>query len=312
MSHTSLMKNFLRVAALGFCFVVAQAFAGTGPSIVETSTKADDDIPAWGFEFDLHGSYVGDGDIKRGSRRIEDFDELNALARFVILPRTPIGLLRIGAEYEIFDFGFGDGLQVPDRLQSIAAIIGLDTKFSDNFLVRFEAKPGVYYTDHADSKDWNIPFILGGTYLYSSDFQWIFGVSVDLGRQYPVLPGGGFRWRFAPQWVLNAAAPTPRLEYELTRNFMIFAGADLRGKAVRVDENFVGDLPRPEKLNNAVLSYLEIRTGLGVQWKIGDTCKLTVDGGYLPYREFDYHRADVRYKADGGSIYGGVTFGAKF
>jgi hypothetical protein len=208
--------------------------------------------------------------------------------------------------------GIPSGPWIPDRLQSIAAIIGLDTKLSDSLLIRFEAKPGVYYTEDIDGRDFNVPFILGGTYLYSSDLQFVFGVGVDLEREYPVIPGGGIRWRFAPKWVLNAVAPTPRLEYEMSRNLMIYAGGDLRGKTVRVDQGFVGGFGNVEALDNGVLTYTEIRTGVGVMWKIGDTCKLSVEGGYVPYREFDYHRTDVRYKIDGGAPYGAVTFSASF
>ena len=303
--------------------------------MIETS-QADEQVDGLGFEFELHGAFIGEADVKRrdGSinreRRVEDFHEVNASARLLILPRTPIGILRLGAEYEIFDFGGGTqtiapmpgvfpdpigipfGPWIPDRLQSIAGIIGLDTKFSDSFLIRFEARPGFYYTDHVDGRDFNVPFILGGTYLYSSDLQFVFGVGVDIEREFPVIPGGGIRWRFAPQWVLNATMPTPRLEYELSSNFMIYAGGDLRGETVRVDQGFIGDFKSIAALDNGILSYTEIRTGVGVMWKIGATSKLSVEGGYVPYREFDYHRAGVRYQSDGGAPYGAVTFSAKF
>jgi hypothetical protein len=330
------MKQTLSLLAFVFCFVAAQpSFAGK--SMIETSS-ADEQVDGLEFEFELHGAYIGAGDVKRRDKftgrefSVEDFHEVNALARLLILPRTPIGILRLGAEYEIFDFGGGSqifssgappnvtplplfipsGPWIPDRLQSIAGIIGLDTKLSDSLLIRFEAKPGVYYTDHIDGRDFNVPFVLGGTYLYSSDLQFVFGIGVDLEREYPVLPGGGIRWRFAPQWVLNATLPAPRLEYELSRNFMIYAGGDLRSKTVRIDQGFVGDLGNVDALDNGVLSYTEIRTGVGVMWKIGETSKLSVEGGYVPYREFDYHRADVRYKSDGGAPYGAITFSAKF
>ena len=59
--------------------------------------------------------------------------------------------------------------------------------------------------------------------------------------EYPVLPGGGVRWKFAPQWVLNATVPTPRLEYEVNRNLTIYAGAEVRSKNFRVGNDFVGD-----------------------------------------------------------------------
>jgi hypothetical protein len=303
------MKNFLRLLGLGFFCLALESFAGP----LQTSSVADEEaIAPLGFEFDVQGTYIGEGDVERGSREIDNFDEFQGLARFLILPRTPVGILRLGAEYEIYEFGIVDGLQVPDRLQSIAAIVGLDTKFSDSFLIRFEARPGFYSGDEIEGQDFNVPIILGGTYLYSSTLQFVFGVGVDYESEYPVIPGGGVRWKFAPQWVLNATLPTPRLEYELNRSLTLYAGADLKSKNFRVDDDFAGDAREPANLNNAMLRYSEIRTGIGAVFKIGDTCKLTVEGGYLPYREFDYYRADIRYKADGGAPYGSISFNAKF
>ncbi|MBA2271973.1 MAG: hypothetical protein H0W20_15460 [Chthoniobacterales bacterium] len=301
------MKNLLRLLGFGFCFLAAHTFAGMVEAPASTS-----DIDPLGFEFDVQGTYVGEGDVERGSRRIDDFDEFQGLARFLILPRTPVGILRLGAEYEIYDFDIAEGLQVPDRLQSIAAIIGLDTKLSDSFLIRFEAKPGFYSADDIEGRDFNAPFILGGTYLYSSTLQFVFGVGVDYEGEFPVIPGGGIRWKFAPQWVLNAVVPTPRLEYEMSRNLTLYVGADLKSKNFRVDDDFVGDAREPANLNNAMLRYTEIRTGIGAIMKLGETCKIALEGGYLPYREFDYYRADIRYKADGGAPYGSISLSTKF
>lgn len=300
------MKKLLRLLSVVCCSLATHSYA----EMLETSSGNDND-PV-GFEIDLQGSYTGEGDIKRGSRRIENFDAANFLARLLILPRTPIGILRLGAEYEIYEFGIAEFQQVPDRLQSIAAVIGLDTKFSDEFLVRFEAKPGFYSADSIEGKDFNVPFILGGTYLYSSTLQFVFGIGVDLESQYPALPGGGVRWKFAPQWVLNAVLPQPRLEYEINRNLLLYVGGELRAKTFRVDDDFIGDITEPGNLNNAILAYREVRAGGGLVWKLGQSCKLSAEGGFVAYRQFDYHRADIRYKSDGGAPYGAVTFHCSF
>ena len=111
---------------------------------------------------------------------------------------------------------------------------------------------------------------------------------------------------------LERTVPTPRLEYAVNRSLTLYAGADLRGKNFRVDDAFVGDASEPGNLNNAILTYFQIRTGAGLFWKIGETCVITVEGGYVPYREFDYHRADIRYKSDGGAPYGAFSFHAAF
>ena len=322
------MKTSIRLFLLCLCFVAAHAFGGPS-SNYSTSTSqaaASDSEGIFPFELDLEYAYIGDSDVERDFRRVRGFGENYGLARFIYRPRTPVGYLRLGAAYERYDFGFpefgfvarGPGdiplvgrTQLPDTLHSINAIIGLDTKFSDSLLFRIEAQPGLYGGEDLDMDTFNVPVIIGASYVVSPDFQIIFGASVNYERKYPVFPGGGIRWRFASNWVLNAAMPTPRLEFEATRNLTVFAGADLRGTTVRVDENF-GEGRGDARLNHAILSYSEVRTGGGLAWKITPDFRLSVEGGYVPYREFDYHRADVRYKHDKGAPYGAIGLHAAF
>jgi hypothetical protein len=301
------MKKSLRLVGVYLGLVATHSFA----EMVEVPVDDGTSDPV-AIEADFFSSYVSGLDVERGSIRVTDFDEANALARILILPRTKVGILRLGAEYEIYDFDLPEGLQVPNRLQSLALIIGLDTKFSDELLVRFEAKPGLYSGDDFQRRDLNVPFILGGTYLYSSSLQFVFGVGVDFEGEFPVLPGGGVRWKFAPQWVLNATLPTPRLEYEINRQFMLYAGGELRSKNFRVDDDFVGDPVNPARLNNAIVNYTEVRVGGGFVWRIGESCKLSAEAGFQPYRQFDYHRTNVRYHTDGGAPYAALGFHGSF
>lgn len=301
------MKTALPFASLCLCLAAGPLFAAWQEPV---SSEPSDPIA---YEFDVQAAYIGDGDVERGLREINDFDETNTLIRFLVLPSTKVGILRLGAEWERYDFGIPGRARLPDVLQSVSIIVGLDTKFSDSLLFRIEAHPGYFGTDFDDfeSEDFNSPFIAGGTYLYSSTLQFVFGVGVDIEGRYPVLPGGGLRWRFAPRWVLNAVLPTPRLEFELNRNMTLYGGLEVRSKTFRVGENFGSARGQP-RLDSAVLSYTEVRTGAGFEWKLSDTCRVTAEGGYLPYRTFDYHRADSRYESESGAPYAMVSFHAGF
>jgi hypothetical protein len=268
------------------------------------------------FEFDVEGTYVGDGDIERGERGdmvIRDFDEAQARARFLLTPMTKIGILRLGVQTERYAFSFGSNAPIPDDLHSTNLILGLDTKFSDSFLIRFEMQPGFYGIDWDDfGRDtFNVPFILGGTYIFSSGVQFVFGVGVDAWRSNVVLPGGGVRWKFAPEWTLNAVVPTPRLEYEPNSNMVFFAGADIRSTSYRVEKNF-GTLRGNTALNHASITYNELRVGGGLDWKLSTAIKLSIEGGYIPYRNFDFHRTQVRYHQDGGAPYVRLGFHAAY
>jgi opacity protein-like surface antigen len=312
----------MRIAA----FTVALCLALTGGQsfavTVETfSTKSKnvalvESQSSFPFEFDVEATFVGDGDVERGERGdmvIRDFHETQGLIRFVLTPMTKIGILRLGLQTERYSFSFGETAPIPDDLHSTALIIGLDTQLSDSFLIRIEAQPGFYGTDFDDfGRDtFNVPFLIGGTYIYSSNLQFVFGVGFDALRQTPLLPGGGVRWKFAPQWTLNAVVPTPRLEYEPNSNLLFFAGADVRLASYRVEKNF-GTLRGDTSLNHASVSYEELRLGGGLEWKLTTAIKLAFEGGYIPFRNFDFHRTEVRYHQDGGAPYFRLGFHAAF
>lgn len=313
------MKTLIRLAALCLLLTAANVFA-VQVETYSTSSKSvalvESEESPFSFEFDIEGTYVGDGDIERGERGdmvIRDFDEAQARVRLLLLPMTKIGILRLGVQTERYAFSFGSTAPIPDDLHSTNLIIGLDTKFSDSFLIRFEMQPGFYGVDWDDfGRDtFNVPFILGGTYIFSSGVQVVFGVGVDAWRSNVVLPGGGVRWKFAPQWTLNAVVPTPRLEYEPNSNLVFFAGADIRSTSYRVEKNF-GTLRGNTALNHASITYNELRVGGGLDWKLSTAIKLSVEGGFIPYRNFDFHRTQVRYHQDGGVPYLRLGFHAAY
>jgi hypothetical protein len=283
--------------ALGVVFVCAAA------------TAFAQSVP---LEYSAEQTFVGQASVTRGSNRVVDFDETDTVVEFVFTPRIKLGVLRLGAQYERFGFGFGQGARLPNTLQATNAIVGLDTQFSDSILARFEAHPGIY-SDRFENAGaaFNVPFEIGGTYIFNPDFQLVLGVGVDLDRKYPVLPGGGVRWKFASKWVLNAVLPTPRLEFNYSKSVTAYLGATLKETNFRVGDDF-GTFRRNHRLNDAVLTYTEVRTGAGVDWKVAPAITLTVEAGYQPYRSFDFYRADIRYHEDGGAPYGMIGLHGAF
>jgi hypothetical protein len=264
-------------------------------------------------EYIAEETYVGSGDVERNSRKsVRDFDEHDSILHLVFTPRIKPGVLRLGLEWERFSFGIPDGAPLPDTLHAVNLVIGLDTQLSDSILIRVEAQPGVYNTGFDDlSDDFNAPFVAGGSYIFSPNLQLVLGVSVDIERKYPVLPAGGIRWKMAPQWVLNAVLPTPRLEFEMNNGLTLYAGANLKQANYRVDDHF-GDNAGNAGLNHAVITYTEVRTGAGIDWKISPVVTLTGEVGYQPYREFDFYRAHIRYHQDGGAPYGMISLHGAF
>jgi hypothetical protein len=266
------------------------------------------------FEYTAEDTYVGGGDVQRGpNKSVRDFDENDSIVHLVFTPRTKLGVLRFGAEWERFSFGLPDHAALPDTLQSVSLVTGLDMQFSDSIIVRVEGQPGVYDTEF-DNLGWdsfNFPFLIGGTYIYSPNLQLVLGVSVDIERKYPVLPAAGIRWKIAAQWLLDAVLPTPRLQFEISRDVSLYVGANVKQTSYRVDDDF-GNANGIPRLNHAILTYSEVRTGGGFDWKISPIVTFTGEVGYQPYRNFDFYRADVRYHQDGGAPYGMISLHGAF
>jgi len=315
------MKTLFRLAALCLALVASKSLAvdvevHSNSASSKNVALVESESP-FSFEFHAEGTYVGGGDVLRnrgsGDLHINDFDESDALVRFILTPRVKIGILRLGVQHERYSFGFGRNGALPDVLESSNLIIGLDTEFSDSFLIRLEAQPGYYGTDFDDygQDTFNVPVVIGGTYIFSSNFQLIFGIGIDALRKNPVLPGGGIRWKFAPQWTLNAVVPTPRLEFELNSSLMFYGGADIRATSYRMDKQF-GTMRGDSSLNHAALTYEEVRLGGGFDWKLSSSIKFSAEGGFIPYRSFDFHRTEVRYHQDGGAPYAMFALHAAF
>src|SRR5438046_8969176 len=188
-------------------------FVGTGRS------QESNGFWALSGEFSADVSYVGEGDVERGGKHVNDFDEIDSDIRLVLTPRMKLGVLRLGAEWERFSFGFRDGGALPNTLQSFSTIIGLDTQLSDSILIRAQMQPGLYNSGlgHLFWDNFNMPFVIGGTYIFSPNFQLILGVSVVVERNYPVIPAVGLRWQLGPQWLFDAGLATPPVRYRLSR-----------------------------------------------------------------------------------------------
>ena len=257
-------------------------------------------------EFEATYSFVGKERVERASRSTT-FDENEFQTHLVLTPKASFGFVRLGVQWERYSFSLGHRSPLPNTLQSITLIAGVDLTIKDSIILRLEAQPGFYgtFTDELSTRQLEGAFHhRRHFYIYSADLQLIAGVSVDVDRKYPVLLVVGVRWKFAPKLVLNAVLPTPRLEYELNKSLTLYAGAELKEETYRVGGEFGNYHDHDRSLNHALLTYSEIRVGGGFSYKLSEGLTLSAEGGAQPYREFDFSRADARYRSDGTSAYG--------
>ena len=100
---------------------------------------------------------------------------------------------------------------LPSKLQTTAIVAGADLQLGDAWIARIELEPGFYGGSSAlRARFFDMPITVGASYFVSADLQLVAGVSIDPQRNYPVLPGAGFRYKLSTDWVLNFAAPLHR------------------------------------------------------------------------------------------------------
>ncbi len=166
-----------------------------------------------------------------------------------------------------------------------------------------QARPGLY-SDFRDISwsDFNVPILIGGEYLMNKNFTWIFGLSLDFQREFPVIPGLGFNWKFAEGWTLEFIAPKPRVVWKISDQLSAYVFGEYRGGSFRVSETFGSGYGKPE-LNNTVINLREFNAGLGGELRLSNNTSGFAEAGVTIARLWLYNRAGLQYASDPGPFF---------
>lgn len=275
------------IAAFAGTATISTAENGKGAQPVTCETDPLDTIMVttdYGFHQDLKR---GDGNLEVEHNNIE------------INRRIPINLftwpnmqcgqwfLRLGADYERFDFSIHDEDRLPNTLQSAAGLIALEYRVNDETGILIESRPGVYFEHKATTGAFDIPTnVAAAIPIRDGKLYVIAGATYSGLDRYPVFPIGGILWHINPKWDLRGYLPDPRLVYMVSDNLEFYAGGELVGGAYKTDSRTI----TPQKISGGPLTYEEARAGAGVTWKAKP---LTLDfaAGYTVQSSFDYSRA---------------------
>jgi len=268
-------------------------------------------------EFTVESSYSGKVDTKQGSNKLGGVDNLSSHVNYVVSPQIRDGfLLRFGVDAERNSFGLFPAAPLPNTLQSVNAIIGADVALSDQILLRGELHPGIY-SDFVQitGSDFDMPVQIGGTYLWSKDFQIIFGVQIDLKSNTPIIGAPGFRWQFADKWVLSVIPPKPQLQYQVNNSLTLYTGAEIIDGTYHLNNGFGtnhGPSFTNKNYNGNIVDFTEIRVGAGFTWKFTPDLSLDVSGGYMPYRQFDVHADRIGFNTNSTTFHNNIGDGAPY
>ncbi len=279
------------------------------PAAIDSAATGAAEHP-WTFssEFNSRYSYAGRGDADRGK-----VSEQASHADYVLTSQYKEGPpIRFGVSWQNISFSSTTGTRFPNTLQQETLIAGLDLQVLSSAFLRIEAQPGFYSASSRLFSDaLAVPFVVGGSYVYSKDLQFILGVSIDYDRANPVLPGGGIRWQATSKLLFDAVLPKPRVEYEVNKKASLYAGAEFEDSTYRTDSSFAPAF-HSSNLKGAWIDYYEVRLGGGAMVKLSEKLSIDLTGGYIIHRTFSYNRSEFDFFAQGGGIYGGISLSAKF
>jgi hypothetical protein len=304
------MMNRMRLLLLAA--VLSFALAQWGRAVEAPLQQLAGPQQKTGVSLDLiefESSYVFESDLHRNGSFGDQSAVQNSFSyahRFYLRDHI---YLHLGVAYDRFDFG-ASGAPVPGHLQSLAAVIGIDYMHNNDVGAFIQFKPGFYTENDFDDAAFDVPITLGRIFVLQPDHLYLFaGANAAFLRgRWPVIPIAGLIWMPNDNWKVMAMLPEPRVIYSPSDHWDFWAGGELTGGSFRTDRN---DAIVPTKLNGAQVDYSEYRVGGGFIYSPCDNVSVDLGGGYAIRREFDFHRADIKYKAD-GAPYLRLEFKAKF
>jgi hypothetical protein len=304
------MKNPMRSL---FLFLALSLFGATAwASSVEERIQTVADAKTEPVSRDLiefENSYVFESDLHRGGSFGNQYEVQNSFSyahRFLLGGHL---YLHLGVAYDRFDFGT-TGAPVPEHLQSMAGVIGIDYMHNNDVGAFLQIKPGFYGEDDFNSSSFDAPITLGRIFVLEQDKLYLFvGANAAFLRgRFPVVPILGLVWMPNAKWKVLGVLPEPRVIYSPNDKWDFWAGGELGGGSFRTNKD---NTITPSKLSSAQVDYSDYRVGAGVIYSPCDAISIDLGGGYAIQRRFDFYRADMTYKAD-AAPYLRLEFKAKF
>ncbi len=291
------MNNSARLAltAAALLSVTTPLFAGT-PELQPAPSPSEEEINHTNI-FDYETVYTGNSDFKDYRGKFGDGDSLyndfSYAHRFLI---TGNWYLRLGAEYERFDFGGTDN-GLPDHLQTIHALLAYEYIVHDHAGAGVELDPGVYFENHANGDAFDIPWKVWVTFPLKKDKIFaVIGAGGAINQNPIVAPGGGIIWLFTDHLRLEGVFPKPALVYNPNDDWEFRLAGNLFFESYRTDD--VITPARKLQVHDPVVQYSEIRVGAQATYSHFKPFDITLDVGATIRRDFDFFRAEAEVKTD--------------
>jgi hypothetical protein len=288
------------------------ALAGTTVELQPAPSPAQDENKNSTEIFNYETTYTGTSDYQRYNGVFGDSDsiynDISYAHRFLI---TGNWYLRLGAEYERFDFGGDNGSNhlsatglvlggnngLPDHLQTFHALIAYEYIVHDHAGAGIDLEPGLYFENHANGDAFDIPWKVWVSFPLKKDKIFgVIGAGGSINSSPIAAPGGGLIWLFSDHLRLEGVFPKPALVYNPNDDWEFRLAGNLYYESFRTDD--VVTPLRKLQVHDPVVQYSEDRVGVQATYSHFKPFDITLDVGCTVRRDFDFFRAEASVKSD--------------
>ena len=284
--------------AICCCILFAATFARAGTEAsaeaVADTTQTSQAVPLDLFK--IESGYVFKSDLNHGGSFGKQDELQNSFEYGHRIQLAGNYYLRLGLSYDRYDFG-STSAPVPDHLQSIAGVFGVEYMHGGDVGAFLQVRPGFYFQNEIGLSSFDVPITLGRIFVVKEKKLYIMGGAYAsfLRGGFPVLPLVGVIWIPSDHIRLMAVFPEPQLVYSVSNNLNLWIGGEFAGGSYRTDQN---DSIRPTKLSGAQVNFSDYRAGAGLTYTVSKSLSLEVGAGYSLQRQFDFARAGETYRTD--------------
>lgn len=270
-------------------------------------------FPEFKSNFSAGIGFTAAGDTKFGGVKTGDVEATRY--RFiggVDVPVSDAWSMEVGVLFDRLDLDSSSSLiPLSDRLDAIAAVIGVSWKINDAWSAKVDLSPGFYGDAEVDAGDaFTVPAVVAAQWRFRPDLSFTFGVSVQPFADTTVMPLLGVRWAIDERWTLTAGVPRTEITYALNGRTRVFGGISMQGGAYAVDDPSV-TAPAGKNLRDTKIEVSEIRGVFGLRRELGRGIVLGLEAGYAFERTFDYYDRGLEVEAD-GAVFGAISISGAF
>jgi hypothetical protein len=291
------MKSLIRFVPCLALLLAPSLWAGPEPdnktAVVSSESKAAT-VPLDLFE--IEQGYVFESDLNHGGS-VGKQDEIQTEIEYGHRIQLRGNLyLHVGLSYDRYDFGSTRG-PVPNHLQAMAGVFGVDFMHDDEVGAFFQVRPGFYTQDDIGISSFDAPITLGRIFVVQRDKLYLFigAYAAFLRGGTPVLPLLGVIWIPSDKFRVMGVLPEPRMIYSPTKKLDLWLGGELVGGSYRTDRN---NGIEPKKLNGTQVDFSDYRAGVGLAYAVTESFTVDLGAGISIEREFAFHRAGETFRTD--------------